>query len=315
MLTTAQLVRVLVLVCAVVAVYISTLYIFIQSRRLKAHGKVPSRRFRRYRRFVYALALLGFLCIAYAHWVEPRWLRITRVHLSTKFLSPGINIRIVHLSDLHCEAKPLLEPDLAALVRMQQPDLIVFVGDLANDSQGIRTSESLLRELALIAPVYAVRGNWDYSPWNSAEMYRRAGVTLLEAETATLNIRGSAINIAGVGAGETGESIRVLSTVPTGAFTVFLNHYPDEIERVGSQGRANLYLAGHTHGGQVALPFYGALVTLPRFDKKYESGLHRVGDTYLYVSRGIGVEGDPAPRVRFAAPPELVVIDVAGMTP
>jgi predicted MPP superfamily phosphohydrolase len=61
------------------------------------------------------------------------------------------------------------------------------------------------------------------------------------------------------------------------------------------QGRANLYLAGHTHGGQVALPFYVALVTLSRFDKKYESGLQRVGNTYLYVSRGIGMEGGPAP--------------------
>jgi predicted MPP superfamily phosphohydrolase len=315
MLTTAQLVRVLLLICAAVAVYISTLHILIQSRRLKAHGEIPSRVFIRRRRFVYALALLGLLCLAYAYWLEPRWLRTTHVDLSTRSLSSGASVRIVHLSDLHSEAKPLLEPRLPALVREQHPDLIVFTGDMANNSMGIPTWENLLHELAQIAPVYAVRGNWDYHPWNSVDVYRRAGVTLLDAETATFKIRGSSINIAGVGAAETDESTRVLSTAPPDGFTIFLDHFPDEIERVGSQGRANLYLAGHTHGGQVALPFYGALVTLSRFDKKYESGLHRVGNTYLYVSRGIGMEGDPAPRVRFAAPPELVVIDVSGMKP
>jgi uncharacterized protein len=315
MLTTAQLVRALLLVCAVVAVYVSALHIFIQSRRLRARGDSPSLMFMRGRRCVYALALLGLLCVAYAHWLEPRWLRTTQVHLSTMSLPSGTSVRIVHLSDLHSEATPLLEPRLPALIRAQHPDLIVFTGDMANNSMGIPTWENLLHELAQIAPVYAVRGNWDYNPWNSVDVYRRAGVKLLDAQTATLNIRGSLINIAGVGAGETDESIRVLSTVAPEGFTIFMDHFPDEVERVASQGRANLYLAGHTHGGQIALPFYGALITLSRFDKKYESGLHRVGNTYLYVSRGIGMEGGPAPRVRFAAPPELVIIDVAGTQP
>ncbi len=61
----------------------------------------------------------------------------------------------------------------------------------------------------------------------------------------------------------------------------------------------------------MALPLYGALVTLSKFGKKYESGLHREGQTWLYVTRGIGMEGGPAPRVRFFARPEVTVIELA----
>jgi predicted MPP superfamily phosphohydrolase len=67
--------------------------------------------------------------------------------------------------------------------------------------------------------------------------------------------------------------------------------------------------AGHIHGGQVALPFYGALVTLSRTGKTYESGLYRVGGTWLHVSRGLGMEGGHIPRVRFWARPEVTVIE------
>jgi uncharacterized protein len=73
-------------------------------------------------------------------------------------------------------------------------------------------------------------------------------------------------------------------------------------------------LAGHTHGGQVRMPFYGALLTMSRFDKKYEMGLHTVSGTSLFVSRGIGFE-PRMPRIRFFCRPEIAVIDVVGTGP
>ena len=72
----------------------------------------------------------------------------------------------------------------------------------------------------------------------------------------------------------------------------------------------NLYLCGHTHGGQVALPFYGALVTLSRQGKKFEAGKYTIGKTLLYVNRGIGLEAWPAPPVRFLVRPEIAVFDI-----
>jgi predicted MPP superfamily phosphohydrolase len=74
----------------------------------------------------------------------------------------------------------------------------------------------------------------------------------------------------------------------------------------------DLYLAGHTHGGQIALPFYGALITYSRYDKKYEAGLYREGSTTLYVNRGLGLAHEPMPEARFWARPEVTVIDLVG---
>jgi predicted MPP superfamily phosphohydrolase len=101
----------------------------------------------------------------------------------------------------------------------------------------------------------------------------------------------------------------MLAQVPKEAFSIFLYHYPDEIHSVS--GKVDLYCAGHTHGGQVALPVYGALLTLSRFGKQFESGLFEVGGTTLYVNRGIGMEGMRAPRVRFFARPEITVYEIS----
>ena len=100
-----------------------------------------------------------------------------------------------------------------------------------------------------------------------------------------------------------------MENVPGDAFSVFLYHFPGLIEDVGDLN-IDLYLAGHTHGGQIRLPFYGALVTLSRYGKKYEAGEYAVGDTILYVNRGIGMEGGLAPRVRFLCRPEITVFDI-----
>jgi predicted MPP superfamily phosphohydrolase len=74
----------------------------------------------------------------------------------------------------------------------------------------------------------------------------------------------------------------------------------------------DLYLAGHTHGGQLRLPFFGAIVTASIYGKRYEMGAYRQGDTLLYVSRGVGMEGKGAPRARFLCPPEVVLCTLMG---
>jgi predicted MPP superfamily phosphohydrolase len=90
-----------------------------------------------------------------------------------------------------------------------------------------------------------------------------------------------------------------------------LYHTPDLIETASELG-VDLYLAGHTHGGQVRLPWLGAIFTASRYGKRYEMGSYRVGRTQLYVSRGIGMEGLGTPRVRFLCPPEIVELELGG---
>ncbi|OQA22811.1 MAG: phosphodiesterase YaeI [Chloroflexi bacterium ADurb.Bin360] len=99
---------------------------------------------------------------------------------------------------------------------------------------------------------------------------------------------------------------KVHAEIPAGAPTILLYHTPDLMPQVVDLG-IDLYLAGHTHGGQLCLPFYGALFTSSQWGKKYEGGRTQEGQTTLYVSRGLGMEGLGAPRARLLAPPELIL--------
>jgi len=121
--------------------------------------------------------------------------------------------------------------------------------------------------------------------------------------------RGETISISGLNFDRAGMWPELLADLPEDRFNILLYHMPDLIEDVNDLG-VDLYLCGHTHGGQVALPWYGALITFSKFGKKYESGLYRVGETRLYVNRGLGFEPRPAPPVRFCARPEIAVFDL-----
>ncbi|MEZ0229994.1 MAG: metallophosphoesterase [Planctomycetota bacterium] len=304
---TAELIRVALFVFAVLAVYGFAAWSLVLAARKKALSKP--------RKVVIALAGIGTLCVVYGFLVEPYWLETTHVAVSSKRLVKPL--RIAHLSDIHCDEKPRLEESLPDKVAAEKPDLIVFTGDSANEKAGIPNLRRLLSRLAAIAPTFVVRGNWDVGGhklgWQDdreidarRDMFDGTGVRVLDGEAASLR---SDVWVAGISVFRHDLIAPTLARVPKDACTVFLCHWPDEIEEVAQLG-ADLYLAGHTHGGQVALPFYGALVTFSRYGKRYEAGLYQVGETALYVNRGIGMDGLGAPRVRFCARPELAIIEV-----
>ena len=91
---------------------------------------------------------------------------------------------------------------------------------------------------------------------------------------------------------------------------MLLYHTPDLMPQASALGM-DLYLAGHTHGGQWRLPGFGSIFTSSRYGKRYEMGLYREGDTVLYVSRGMGMEGFGMPRARLFCPPEVVSITLS----
>jgi predicted MPP superfamily phosphohydrolase len=160
-----------------------------------------------------------------------------------------------------------------------------------------------------VAPTFVVRGNWDVWYWSGLDLYGGTGASELDGAPITMQVAGTRLVLTGVPVDGEGRIRAGLAAVPADVFTVFAYHSPDQIKSVG---RADLYCAGHTHGGQVALPFYGAIVTLSRYGKRYEAGLYRHGNTWMYVNRGIGMEGGPtSPRVRFCARPELTMIELA----
>ena len=95
--------------------------------------------------------------------------------------------------------------------------------------------------------------------------------------------------------------------------TCLIRHYPDDIYEAAKYN-VDLYCAGHTHGGQVALPLYGAIVSYSKLGKRFERGLFKIKQTWLYVNREIGMDGGYSPRIRFRTRPEITVIDVVPAT-
>ncbi len=310
--TVQEIVGILVFAAALATVYVAAAIVAVRwvSRRVRRQPAEPRGAARRWsRRAVMAIAAIGVLCGLYARLVEPYWPEVTHIEIASAKLPAGAKpIRIVHLSDTHCDEAVRLAERLPEMAKAAEPDLIVFTGDAVNSPAGLPNFRRLMASLAEIAPVYAIRGNWDrYSP---AELYGQTGVTLLAGHTVTVDVRGVKLRLLGWSAGQTPQALATLGALDSDTLTIALCHRPDPILEVAATGRADVQLSGHTHGGQVALPFYGALLTLSRHGKRFESGRYRVEQTTLYVSRGIGMEGGPAPRIRFLARPEIAVVEI-----
>ncbi len=266
---------------------------------------------------------LGLLALEVdSFYIEPQSLSITGLTVPGPALAPGRPLRIVHLSDLHVERLTHREGNLVAQVAALQPDVIVLTGDYLNqDYVGDPASRADAREVLaqLHAPqgVYAVRGTVD-TPEEMAALFDGLDITVLNDEVRQLSLAEGDLYLVGVAdlewtRGQQGDAAalkRLAQGVPPGAYTLLLYHTPDLIETASGTG-INLYLAGHTHGGQIRLPFYGALVTLSAYGRRYQMGEYKVGLTTLYVSRGIGLEGLRLPRLRFLCPPEVDVVSLA----
>lgn len=260
-----------------------------------------------FERTAIVLAVIGVCCIAYGYFIEPYRLVVRKVEIrSEKIARP---FRIAHISDLHSDPKPRLEPILPKKIAEQKPDLIVYSGDSLNSREGLPIFKKALTAISKIAPTFVVRGNWDVWYWHKQDLFGDTGATDLDALSQKIEIKGNEIWLAGIPVQKESQTDKILDGVQDDKFSILLHHYPDEIEKVAKHD-TDLYVAGHTHGGQIALPFYGALVTFSKYGKRFEGGTYKVDNTWLNVNRGIGMEGGDTPRVRFWATPEITIIDV-----
>lgn len=265
---------------------------------------------RRWRTAVLVLGTLGSACVAWGLWVEPGWLEVRRLELPLARLPPGASpVRLVQVSDLHVDRRPGLEQEVPALVRAERPDLIVFTGDALNAPEGRERLLDCLAALARIAPLYAVEGNWDVLELGAPNPLPASAARLLRGEAVEVEVRGTRLRLLGSAFGEEALLPALVAAQPRETPLIVLQHTPDPILELAAL-RVDAVLAGHTHGGQVRLPLYGALLTFARHGKRFDMGLYRVQDTWLYVNRGVGMEGGLAPRVRFLARPEITVLDL-----
>jgi hypothetical protein len=260
-----------------------------------------------------------FIVAFYALYIEPFHLTVTELPLQSPAFLPDRPLRIVQLTDIHVEHLTRREKDMLAKVASLHPDIIVLTGDYINpnyasDPVTQQETRQIMSQLHAPYGVYAVSGTVESSALMSFFFDGLDNVRVLEDEILPLSLPGGTLYLVGVPTTDSLARDRqalasLMSGLPPDAYTLLLYHSPDLIETASASG-IDLYLAGHTHGGQIRLPFYGAVITFSVYGKKYEMGNYIVGPTTLYVSRGIGMEGGPLPRARFLCPPEIVLVEL-----
>ena len=257
---------------------------------------------------------------------EPFALATTSLAIESPNLSSiAPPIRLLHLSDLHVERLTRREAQrLLELVTQANPDVIVITGDYLNlsyvdDPTARDEVRKVLAKLTAPYGVYATLGSPPVDPRNTTpSLFDGFNIRLLRDEVAALDFGdGRKLSLLGLDCehdleSDTSAFKRLIELAPDDSVRVLLYHSPELMPLV-QQYPVDLYLCGHTHGGQIRLPLYGAMITSSVTGKRYEMGRYTEQGTTLYVSRGIGLEGLSAPRMRLLCPPEIILFTLTGV--
>lgn len=245
--------------------------------------------------------------------IEPRRLAVRDYEVALPGLPPGLDgFTIAVLSDIHLKAGTLRRfPGWVETVNRRGPDLVVMLGDFVN---GYGDNDPALSELSdamrnFHAPygVFAVLGNHDLMRGAGpvARALAAGDVRLLREEAVALKTPHGELNLIGLDYRDSGfisADRRVRSLLRKNTVNLLLSHTPDVFPDLPAD--VGLTLAGHTHGGQLRLPFYGSLLQFSRYGKRYLYGQISEGGKQLVVTGGLG----GSLNIRFNMPPEIVFI-------
>lgn len=260
------------------------------------------------------LALIAMMVLGYAMFLEPNLLRVNKFELGT--LSSA-KLKVVQFSDTHIgeyySVKDLEK--LARVINMQQPDIIVFTGDLVdeiNENTDLKSISSVLGTMKATKGKFAIYGNHDYGA-QGHKYYKKTmengGFKVLVNDAVQYHLSNKiSVNVVGIDDGLLGkpdyEKLNFL--IKKRYYDIVLLHEPDTIDTFEGEPY-ELALSGHTHGGQVRLPFKGPLKKVP-LGEKYDKGMYDISEEQkLYVSSGIGNTKMP---FRFLNIPEIIVFDI-----
>lgn len=271
----------------------------------------------------YALALqfLGTLLMIYAFWFEPHQIRITHQKITYPDCNPGPPLRILHLSDLHLERITDRERILNQKIAQLKPDLILFTGDFLSlsyreDPDAIEQVRQLIEQWHAPYGIYVVSGSPAVDlPHIFPQIIHNLPIHRLENHSIIIQTHKGPLRLLGLSCTHNPAldvpRVHALlqSPAPPNCFTILLYHSPDLAPDL-QHAPINLLLSGHTHGGQVRLPLFGAIFTASLYGRKLQAGRYELNNLTLYISRGIGLEGAGAPRVRFLCPPEIILWEI-----
>ncbi len=231
--------------------------------------------------------------------------------------APALSATFALVSDVHAGSNFVDEKRLARVVdaiNARRVDVVALLGDYVTESRfarpiAIETTARAFGRLRARAGVFAVLGNHDW--WLDGPRVRRAfeaeGVRVLDGEAVELEAGGARFRLLGVPdhASRPQQSVAAMRGAPGGLPLVALTHSPDVFPE--APAHVALTFAGHTHGGQVALPFVGRPVVPSAFGERYAAGHVVENGRHLFVTTGLGMSILP---VRFGVPPEVAFVRV-----
>jgi predicted MPP superfamily phosphohydrolase len=211
--------------------------------------------------------------------------------------TPGLpasfdGLRLAHITDLHLNH--YLDPHFYEFciqeINRLKPDLTVVTGDIISRKKFGPDAASMLSRIESVYGVFALRGNHDF--WQDGKRLRREiakkGIVILDNRTIEIRKEREKIRLAGVEHPWKKMKTWDRDIFPgDGVYSICLTHTPDNFLRAARAGAA-LTLCGHTHGGQIRLPFFGPVVCPSRFSRRFDQGFFQQGEGILYVNRGIG---------------------------
>lgn len=265
--------------------------------------------------------LTGASGYTYARYFEPSFLEINKLKITHPKIPKSFDgFKIVQFSDTHLSEYFTIDrlKTIVGKINSLNPDVLFFTGDLMdepNQYTQIKEIVPILEKLEAPFGKFAVYGNHDHGGYGT-DIYRNvitmAGFTVLQNEVKNISmLDGNKISISGIDDLMLGKPSYegTLGNLNENTFNILLAHEPDAALK-SKNYPVHLQLSGHSHGGQVQLPFYGPLIT-PPYATEYFEGMYDVGNMKLYVNRGLGTTRLP---FRFLSVPELTQITLLSQT-
>lgn len=261
--------------------------------------------------------LSSVLFYAYARYVEPVLLTVQYENISNNLISHEKDIKVIQFSDTHISEFFTMDnlKKTVDKINMEKPDIVVFTGDLIDkyneydNKDNIHEIWEILSQIEAPLGKYAIYGNHDYGGGAERvfkQIMANSGFHLLINEK--VNIDEYNINIIGMDDSIFGTFDKELieSYLDKDSFNIILSHEPDVAEYF-FEYNVNLFLTGHSHGGQINLPI---ISYMPPLAKNYKRGMYLIDNysqTRIYVNVGLGTSKIP---MRFMATPELTVFNL-----
>lgn len=262
--------------------------------------------------FILGTYLLGLLMSGYGVLVRRRWFVIDRIEVPVAGLDPKLDgFRIVQLSDLHVGAlTPRSWADRwVAAANAEKGDLAVVTGDMV--TSGVDFHDDIAKSLGGLRARHGSvvsMGNHDYFGEGEPLItrLRENGCAVLRNQGRVIEQDGASFYLAAIDDTWTrrADLDRALVDRPAGMPCVLLAHEPAMFDHAADKGVA-LTLSGHTHGGQVAMPFLAKRLSLSHLTNRYHLGVYQKNDAVLYVHPGLGTTGPP---IRIGVAPAVTVI-------